>query len=247
MFDHARQGRRCRTTPSQPQRSAHAPLQPANGAPGRLVPTRAGSGARSSSRRATRTGAFLLWTWTTLSSRRRSRARARIGERSPRPPSHSPASPATAGVPAHRTIITIIRALPSCPVSCPVVETRSTREVADPGGTPPAEGPAGQLRCPCGLLKLGPPGVDSSNRPPVATPGRRTASRRGSRSPRPLRSWPWAIQCRAGSCRSGSSGRPYDHLLAYRSSAPIRQDAHALKYRSRYVTIAGRAYRARSA
>jgi hypothetical protein len=58
-----------------------------------LSPTRAGSAARSSSRRATRTGAFLLWTWTTLCSRRRSRARARIGERSPRPPSHSPASP----------------------------------------------------------------------------------------------------------------------------------------------------------
>jgi len=56
---------------------------------------------------------------------------------------------------------------------------------------------------------FGPPGVDSSNRSPVATSRAANSAEAGSCSPRPLRSWPWAIQCRSGNYRSGSSGRAY--------------------------------------
>jgi iron complex transport system substrate-binding protein len=58
-------------------------------------------------------------------------------------------------------------------------------------------------------------------------------------SPRPLRSWPWAIQCRTGSYRSGSSGRAHDHLPADSSSAPSRRYGNTVGWWSRAERPAG--------
>src|SRR2546422_373470 len=112
MFDHPRPARKSRTTPSQPERSAHTPPQPAHGAAGRPIPTPARAGARSSSSAGSPDGSvlpidvdYLVFTpviTNTCPNRRTFSA----------PVIALAGIITTAGIPAHRTIITIIRALP---------------------------------------------------------------------------------------------------------------------------------------
>jgi len=190
MFDRARQARRRRTTPSQPELSAHAPLQPAHGAAGRPIPTPARSGARSSSRAGNPDGSvlaidvdYLVFTpvitntcpnrRTFSGTRHRTRRHHRHGRHSRAPDDHH----------HHPCFAEPRRLIP------PGQNAKYPMRLSIPG-TPSRGGPGGATALLMQPPSSGPPAVDSSNRSPVATSGAANSVEAGSRSPRPLRPWP---------------------------------------------------------